>query len=80
MCLGIPARLEPVTPATPIWPSSKWAGCPDRSTWACSTSAPGPGNWVLVHMGFALQAMTEAEAADALAALSAERDAEASAP
>ena len=38
----------------------------------------GPGDWVLVHMGFALQTMTEAEAADALAALSAERDAEAS--
>jgi hypothetical protein len=31
-------------------------------------------------MGFALQTMTEAEATDALAALSAERDAEASAP
>jgi hypothetical protein len=30
-------------------------------------------------MGFALQAMTEAEAAEALAALSAERDAEAAA-
>jgi hydrogenase assembly chaperone HypC/HupF len=41
---------------------------------------PGPGDWVLVHMGFALQVMTEAEAADALAALSAERDAEAAAP
>jgi len=41
---------------------------------------PGPGDWVPVHMGFALQAMTEAEAAVALAALSAERDAEASAP
>ena len=39
---------------------------------------PEPGGWVVVHMGFALQAMTEAEATDALAALSAERDAEAS--
>jgi hydrogenase expression/formation protein HypC len=37
---------------------------------------PGPGDWVLVHMGFALNVMTPAEAADALAALGAEREAE----
>ena len=34
------------------------------------------GDWVLVHMGFALQAMTADEARDALAALGAEREAE----
>jgi hydrogenase assembly chaperone HypC/HupF len=37
---------------------------------------PGPGDWVLVHMGFALNVMTPQEAADALAALGAEREAE----
>ena len=37
---------------------------------------PGPGDWVLVHMGFALNVMTPQEAADALAALGAERAAE----
>ncbi len=37
---------------------------------------PGPGAWVLVHMGFALSAMTPEEARDALAALRAEREAE----
>jgi hydrogenase assembly chaperone HypC/HupF len=36
----------------------------------------GPGDWVLVHMGFALQAMTADEARDALDALGAERAAE----
>jgi hydrogenase expression/formation protein HypC len=37
---------------------------------------PGPGDWILVHMGFALNVMTPEEAADALAALGAEREAE----
>ena len=31
------------------------------------------GDWLLVHMGFALSTMTEAEARDALDALGAER-------
>ena len=30
---------------------------------------PAPGGWILVHMGFALQTMTEDEAAEALASL-----------
>jgi hypothetical protein len=37
---------------------------------------PRPGDWILVHMGFALSTMTAEEAADALAALGAEREAE----
>jgi hydrogenase expression/formation protein HypC len=37
---------------------------------------PGPGDWILVHMGFALNVMTPEEAADALDALGAERAAE----
>ena len=37
---------------------------------------PGPGDWILMHMGFALNVMTAQEAADALAALGAERAAE----
>ena len=36
---------------------------------------PGPGDWILVHMGFALQTMTAEEARDALDALGAEREA-----
>jgi hydrogenase expression/formation protein HypC len=34
---------------------------------------PGPGVWILVHMGFALSTMTAQEARDALDALGAER-------
>jgi hydrogenase expression/formation protein HypC len=37
---------------------------------------PEPGDWILVHMGFALNTMTAAEAQDALDALGAEREAE----
>jgi len=37
---------------------------------------PGPGDWILVHMGFALNVMTPQEAADTVAALGAEREAE----
>jgi hydrogenase expression/formation protein HypC len=36
-----------------------------------------PGDWILVHMGFALSTMTAQEAADALSVFSDERDAEA---
>src|SRR5436305_1320798 len=36
---------------------------------------PGRGAWILVHMGFALNVMSPEEAADALAALGAEREA-----
>jgi len=36
---------------------------------------PRPGDWVLVHMGFALSAMTAEEAREALDALGAEREA-----
>jgi hydrogenase assembly chaperone HypC/HupF len=37
---------------------------------------PAVGGWVLVHMGFALEVMTEEEAREALAALGAEQEAE----
>lgn len=30
---------------------------------------PQPGEWILIHLGFALQRMTEAEAKDALATM-----------
>jgi hydrogenase expression/formation protein HypC len=36
---------------------------------------PAPGDWILVHMGFALSTMTAQEARDALEALGAERQA-----
>lgn len=78
MCLGIPARLVDGDAGHPDLAIVEVGGVPRPINLALLETRPGAGNWVLVHMGFALQAMTEAEAADALAALSAERDAEAS--
>jgi hydrogenase expression/formation protein HypC len=76
MCLGIPARLVDGDAGHPDLAIVEVGGVPRPINLALLEERPGPGDWVLVHMGFALQA----EAADALAALSAERDAEASAP
>jgi hydrogenase expression/formation protein HypC len=78
MCLGIPARLVDGDAGHPDLAIVEVGGVPRPINLALLEQRPGPGDWVLVHMGFALQTMTEAEAADALAALSAERDAEAS--
>jgi hydrogenase expression/formation protein HypC len=36
-----------------------------------------PGDWILVHMGFALSTMTAQEAAEALSVFTDEREAEA---
>jgi hydrogenase expression/formation protein HypC len=80
MCLGIPARLVDGDAGHPDLAIVEVGGVPRPINLALLEERPGPGDWVLVHMGFALQTMTEAEAADALAALSAERDAEASSP
>ena len=77
MCLGIPARLVDGDAGHPDLAIVEVGGVPRPVNLGLLEKRPGPGDWVLVHMGFALQAMTEAEAADALAALSAERDAEA---
>ena len=79
MCLGIPAQLVAGDAGHPDLAIVEVGGVPRPINLALLETRPGPGDWVLVHMGFALQAMTEAEAADALAALSAERDAEAEA-
>jgi hydrogenase expression/formation protein HypC len=79
MCLGIPARLVDGDAGHADLAIVEVGGVPRPVNLALLEQRPGPGDWVLVHMGFALQAMTETEAADALAALSAERDAEESA-
>ena len=67
MCLGIPAQVV-----------AEVGGVPRSVNIGLLDERPGPGDWILMHMGFALNVMTAQEAADALAALSAEREAEAS--
>ena len=76
MCLGIPAQLVAGDTGHPDLVMAEVGGVPRTVNVALLDERPGPGDWVLVHMGFALSAMTADEARDALAALGAEREAE----
>jgi hydrogenase expression/formation protein HypC len=76
MCLGIPAQLVAGDAGHPDLAIVDMGGVPRVINTGLLDDPPRPGDWVLVHMGFALSAMTAEEARDALAALGAEREAE----
>ena len=73
MCLGIPARLVAGDTGHPDLAMAEVGGVPRAVNVGLLDERPGPGDWVLVHMGFALSAMTPEEARDAVEALGAER-------
>ncbi len=76
MCLGIPAQLVDGEVDHPDLAMVDMGGVSRVVNVGLLDEPPGPGDWVLVHMGFALSVMTPAEARDALTALGAEREAE----
>jgi hydrogenase expression/formation protein HypC len=76
MCLGIPAQLVAGETGHEDLVMATVGGVPRPVNIGLLEERPEPGDWILVHMGFALNTMTEAEAADALEALGAERAAE----
>jgi len=76
MCLGIPAQLVAGETGHPDLVMAEVGGVPRTVNVGLLDERPGPGDWILVHRGFALNVMTPQEAADALAALGAEREAE----
>jgi len=76
MCLGIPAQLVGGDTGHPDLAMADMGGVSRVVNVGLLDEPPGPGDWVLVHMGFALSAMSPAEAKDALAALGAEEEAE----
>jgi len=76
MCLGIPAQIVAGEAGHPDLAMAEVGGVSRVVNLGLLEDRPGPGDWVLVHMGFALSAMTAEEARDALAALGAERGAE----
>ena len=76
MCLGIPAQLVAGETGHPDLVMAEVGGVPRTVNVGLLDERPGPGDWILVHMGFALNVMTPQEAADALTALGAERAAE----
>lgn len=80
MCLGIPAQLVAGDAGHQDLAVAEVGGVPRIINLGLLDERPGPGDWVLVHMGFAMSVMTAAEAKDAIAALGAEREAEAAAP
>jgi hydrogenase expression/formation protein HypC len=75
MCLGIPAQLVAGDTGHPDLAMVDMGGVSRAINVGLLDDRPGPGDWVLVHMGFALQTMTAQEARDALDALGAEREA-----
>jgi hydrogenase expression/formation protein HypC len=76
MCLGIPAQLVAGNTGHQDLVMAAVGGVPRPVNIGLLDERPGIGDWILVHMGFALSVMTPAEAQDALDALGAERAAE----
>jgi len=76
MCLGIPAQLVAGETGHRDLVMAEVGGVPRTVNVGLLDERPGPSDWILVHMGFALNVMTPEEAADALDALGAERAAE----
>jgi len=75
MCLGIPAQLVEGETGHPDLAVVDIGGARRMINIGLLDEPPRAGDWVLVHMGFALSAMTPDEARDALAALGAEDEA-----
>ncbi len=71
MCLGLVGRIVELTADVPDIAIVDIAGVrrPINLGLLDEGDRVAPGGWILVHMGFALQALSEAEAAEALAVL-----------
>jgi hydrogenase expression/formation protein HypC len=76
MCLGIPAQLVAGDTGHPDLMMVDMGGVSRAVNIGLLDERPEPGDFILVHMGFALSTMTAQEAKDALEALGAERAAE----
>jgi hydrogenase expression/formation protein HypC len=70
MCLGIPGRVVELPVAHPDIGRVDVEGVVrDINLALVDDDPPRVGEWVLIHLGFALQKMTEAEVADARSTL-----------
>jgi len=76
MCLGIPAQLVEGETGHQDLVMAAVGGVPRPVNIGLLEERPAIGDWILIHMGFALSVMTATEAQDALDALGAERQAE----
>ena len=71
MCLGIPGQISEITDAENLLGIVNVAGVKREINLACVVDADHPvescvGDWVLVHVGFAMSRIDEAEAAQTL--------------
>jgi hydrogenase expression/formation protein HypC len=72
MCLGIPGQIVAITDAARLMARAEVSGVSREVNVACVVAgAPEAlvGRWVLIHVGFAMALIDEAEAAATLAAL-----------
>ena len=68
MCLGIPGRIIERSPVEPDLARVDVEGVVrDINMALLADDPPRPGDWVLIHLGFALERMTEEEAQEAFA-------------
>ncbi len=72
MCLGIPGRIEEIVDAANNLATANFNGVRRVVNIACVVSEDRPasaciGDWVLVHVGFAMSRIDEEEAAATLA-------------
>lgn len=82
MCLGIPGQIVEITNAAQKLAVVNVGGVKRQVNIACIVDETHPveacvGDWVLVHVGFALNRIDEAEAAETLALLQQMADAQA---
>jgi hydrogenase expression/formation protein HypC len=75
MCLGIPARIVRIDDADAMLATVEVAGVRRQVNIVCVVDDEHPlescvGDWVLLHVGFAMSRIDEAEAAETLRILS----------
>jgi hydrogenase expression/formation protein HypC len=71
MCLGIPAQIVRIDDAERMLATAEVAGVRRQVNIICIVDAEHPpesciGDWVLLHVGFAMSRIDEAEAAETL--------------
>lgn len=75
MCLGIPGRVTAIDDEAGLVGTVDVSGVRRKVNLACAVGPKGPqalvGKWVLVHVGFAMSVIDEAEAQATLEALEA---------
>jgi hydrogenase expression/formation protein HypC len=67
MCLGIPGEVVGIAPDSPDIATVSVSGVRRAiNIGLLADEPPGPGDWVLIHVGFALSKIDEREAAAAM--------------